>query len=88
MIHYKETILGMELEVWKNESCTAEFGFGDKWATLYSIESTENNKGHALNLLREAKAYYEEQGKVVGGTVALNPIMRKLYEKLGIREYK
>ena len=39
-------------------------------------------------LLRIAKEYYEKQGKKVGGTVALNMIMRKLYQKIGIKEYE
>ncbi len=78
-------ILGMDLEIWTHESCEASFGVGPDWATLYSIESQEKNKGHAQTLLIEAMAYYE--GKKIGGTMALNPIMKYIYKKLGILEY-
>ena len=72
-------VLGMPLERWINESCVADFGVGDNWATLYSIESKEEGKGHATGLLIEAKKYYEGQGKDFGGTIALNARMRKIY---------
>ena len=77
----------MEMEVWTNKSSKAEFGVGDDWATLYRIESTEEGKGHATELLLEAKKFYEAQGKRFGGTIALNSRMAKLYKKLGIKEY-
>lgn len=80
-------VLGMPLERWTLESCEADFATGNDWATLYSIESHERGKGHATELLRQAKSYYEEQGKRVGGTVALNPAMRSIYHKLGYHEY-
>jgi hypothetical protein len=66
---------------------TAEFGIGDDWATLASIESTEPGKGHATALLTAAKRHYEAQGKRFGGSVALNERMRAIYRHLGIREY-
>jgi hypothetical protein len=84
----KVDVLGMELDEWKIDSCTARFGVGEKWATLYDIESAIQGKGHATNLLLEAKSYYEKQGKKFGGSVALNPGMRRIYQKLKIREYK
>ena len=37
--------MGMELERWTNKSCVADFGVGNNWATLYSIESKEQGKG-------------------------------------------
>lgn len=84
--------LGMELDQWKHKSCVAEFGVGEdrkgKWATLYSIRSDERGKGHATELLRQAKGYYEKQGLKFGGTVALNDTMRGIYERLNIEEYK
>ncbi len=83
----KVNILGMELDEINFASCTAHFGIGADWATLYHIESQEEGKGHATTLLREAKEYYEGQGKKFGGTVALNPIMRKIYRNLKIKEY-
>lgn len=83
----KVDVLGMPLERWKYESCIAEFGVGDDWATLYSIASSEPGKGHATYLLLEAKKYYEALGKKVGGDVALNERMRGLYKKVGYPEY-
>ncbi len=84
----KEIILGMEHDVWRHKSCVAQIEVGDDWATLYFIESGERNKGHATELLLEAKKYYEDQGKIFGGSVALHPAMAHIYKKLGINEYK
>lgn len=84
----KEIIMGMALDRWEIDSCIAHFGTGDNWATLYDIESTEKQAGHATKLLLEAKEYYTKQGKVFGGSVALNPGMRRLYKKLGMVEYR
>ena len=84
----KVNILGMELEKWEFASCLAHFGVGNSWATLYDIASKIRRRGHATILLREAKKYYEARGKVVGGTVALNRTMRRIYKKLKIKEYK
>ncbi len=72
---------------WKYKSCTANFGVGDTWATLYDIRSLEEGKGHATYLLTEAKKHYEAQGKAFGGTVALNDGVSRIYKKLGIKEY-
>ncbi len=80
-------VMGMELERWTHESSVADFGVGEDWATLYSIFSADPGKGHATALLREAKAFYEAAGKLFGGTVALNPRMRRIYERLRITEY-
>ena len=87
MEHKTINVMGMTLEQWRNKSCTAEFGEGDNWATLYSIRSEAEGKGHATELLLEAKKYYEAKGKKVGGDVALNDRMKKLYQKVGYREY-
>jgi hypothetical protein len=81
-------VMGLPLERWSNESCVADFGVGGNWATLYHIQSAEQGKGHATKLLIEAKKYYEEQGKRFGGTVALNARMKKIYERLKIKEYE
>lgn len=78
----------MTLEQWTHKSCQAEFGLGDDWATLYSIESQEKGKGHATELLAEAKRYYEAQGKKFGGSVALNDTMADIYKRLKITEYE
>lgn len=79
--------MGMELERWTYESCTADIAVGDSWATIYQVNSREESKGHASTLLRIAKTFYETTGKRFGGSVALNDRMRKLYERLGITEY-
>lgn len=81
-------VMGMELERWEHESCTADFGVGDDWATLYDISSKEENRGHATQLLTAARHYYEAVGgKKFGGSVALSESMKHIYEKLGIEEY-
>ncbi len=81
-------IMGMNLDEWNVESCIAHFGTGDTWATIYDIESRNKKQGHATRLLKCAKKYYESKGKIVGGTVALNPVMRGIYRKLEIKEFK
>lgn len=80
-------VLGMPLERWTHESCSAEFGVGDEWATLYFIRSTEPGKGHATALLIEARKRYESEGKRFAGTVALNARMGSIYRRLGIEEH-
>jgi len=79
--------MGMEVERWNNKSCTADFGVGDNWATLYAIKSEEKRKGHATELLKEAKKHYEMRGKKFGGSIALNDNMKRIYKKLEIIEY-
>lgn len=80
-------IMGMTMDRWKFRSCTAHFGVGKDWATLYEIESLKEGKGHASFILERAKKYYEKQGKKVGGSVALNKRMKDLYERFGYEEY-
>jgi hypothetical protein len=79
-------IMGMELDRWTYNSCVALFGVGDDWATLYKIDSKEQNKGDATFLLKQAKTFYKD--KRFGGTVALSESMAHLYKKLKIKEYK
>lgn len=88
MTHKMITVLGMVLQQWVNESCTANFGVGDDWATLYDIKSKEEGKGHATELLIEAKKFYEAEGKRFSGSVALNDRMRNIYKRLNIYEYQ
>lgn len=83
----KANEMGMPLDKWEHESCTPLFGIGDTWATLYSIGSDEKKKGHATELLKEAKVHYEKLGLKFGGSVALNDGMRRIYKKLEITEY-
>ncbi len=80
-------VMGMEMERWTHESCTADFGVGDDWATLFAIQSLDEGKGHATKLLEQVKPYYERMGKKFGGSVALNDRMRSIYQRLGIEEY-
>ncbi len=79
-------ILGMELEEIKHKSCTAHFGVDKDFATLYDIKSKEQGKGHASELLKNAKEYYEKQGLRFGGSVALNSRIKAIYKKLNIKE--
>lgn len=83
----KVNIMGMELERWTHKSCIADFGIGSDFATLYTINSICRRKGHATELLTEAKRHYETQNKLFGGSIALNDNMRNIYVKLGIKEY-
>jgi hypothetical protein len=79
------TQLGMPLERWTHKSCTAEFGVGDDWATLYFIQSTEPGRGHATTLLVSARMYYKNRGKRFSGTVPLNSRMADIYKRLEIQ---
>ena len=83
----KVNILGMELDEWQHKSCVAHVGVGKDWATIYDIESQQEGKGHATELLLIMKSFYEHQGKRFGGSVALNERMARLSRKCGIREY-
>ena len=65
----------------------ANFGVGEDWATLYDIESKNEGRGEATNLLIKAKKYYEKLGKKFGGSVALNDRMKNIYKRLKITEY-
>ena len=81
-------VMGLELERWKYKSCTADFGVSEEenWASLYFIESKEKGKGHATALLHSVKHHYENEGKKVVGSIALNQTMRNLYNRIGIKE--
>ena len=81
-------VLGMLLDEWQYESCMAHCATGKDWATLYDIESSQENKGHATKLLLAMKEYYESKGLKFGGDIALNQRMRQLYQKCGITEYE
>lgn len=78
-------VMGMPLRQYKWKSCIAEISEGNDWATIYSIASQEQGKGHATELLTKLKEIYKN--KKFGGTVALNDTMSHLYKKLGIKEY-
>lgn len=80
-------MFGGPLTEWRHKSCRAVFGVGNDWATLYEIHSREESKGHATELLRAAKLFYERQGKRFGSTVALNDRMQSILQRLDIKEY-
>lgn len=80
--------MGMLLDEWKHKSCIAKIGTGEDWATIYSIDSDEQGKGHGSELLIKMKRHYEEQGKEFGSSVALSGSMKHLLLKLKIKEYE
>jgi len=84
----KVNILGMSLDEWVYESCTAHCATGKYWATLYDIQSSQERQGHATKLLLIMKEYYQGKRLKFGGSIALNQQMRRLYQKCGITEYK
>lgn len=81
-------VMGMDMVRWSENGVVADFAMEDDWCTLFSIESVDEGKGFAQKLLKEAKEFYEKEGKRFGGSVALNPTMAHIYEKLGIEEYR
>lgn len=85
MKHYPVQVLGMELERWEHGGCKADFGVGDDWATLYHIKSQNEGKGEARAIMEAAKEHYK--GKRMGGTVALHPAIKHLYQSLNYTEY-
>lgn len=79
--------MGMPLDKWTHKSCVATIGVGEDWATVYSITSYEEGKGHGTELLLEMKKYYEAEGKIFGSSIALSRAMKHLLTKLNIEEY-
>ncbi len=80
--------LGLSLTQLTYKSCSATIATGDDWATVYSIQSDEQGKGHCQELLKQAKEFYSQHGKVFGSTVALNDAMKHILQKLEIVEYE
>ncbi len=82
---------GIELDEWKYGDSVARFAIGENghpWAILYDIESEQYGLAHATKLLKEVKRYYEKRGRSVGGSMALNPIMQRIYKRIGYYEYQ
>lgn len=79
--------MGMVLDQCSYESCTAEVGVGDDFATIYYIESKDKNKGHASELINRMRIHYESQGKEFATSVALSEPMKYLVKKLKLKEY-
>jgi len=84
----KVNSLGMELDGWEYESCQATCGVGEDFATIYSIDSSDPNKGHATILIKIMRKIYTDEGKRFGTSVALSPQMQHLVKKLELLEYK
>lgn len=80
--------LGMELTQFKYKSCIANVGVGEDWATIYSIGSEEQGKGHAQELISMMQAYFNQEGKEFGSSVALSPAMKHILKKFKIKEYQ
>ena len=58
---------------------------GEGWATIYTVESGIPDKGYCQQLLLKLKEIYKDVD--FGCTVALNPKMNHILEKLQIKEY-
>lgn len=85
----KTSVLGMELDACSHESCVAlVYDGGEDWATIYIIESQNPGQGHATELLAQMKDYYNERGKKLSSSVALNTRMRYLLNQLNIPEHE
>lgn len=62
---------------------------GRKWATIYEVVCEPNfrNQGRTQAVLSALKRKYEAEQYEFGSTVALNPTMAHILEKLKIKEY-
>lgn len=58
---------------------------GDGWATIYTVDSSNPNKGYCQQLLLKLKEIYKDVN--FGCTVALNDKMKHILQKLEIKEY-
>ena len=80
--------LGMKLDGWKYESCIANVGTGEDFATIFYIESEEKNKCHATILIKIMSKIYTDEGKSFATSIALSDPMKHLVKKLNLKEYK
>jgi hypothetical protein len=87
MIIKPAKVLGMELFEFAHKGVTGHLYVDDKHATIYDVMSANRNKGECLETLGMLKAASEANNKIFGGTVALNPTMKHIYQKLEITEY-
>ena len=78
--------LGMDLTLFQYKGVSGSLAEGDDWATMYSIESANEGRGECQECLLLLKEHYEAQGKRFGSSVALNPRMRHILQKLDIYE--
>lgn len=84
----KITEMGMELDLWKYESCVCRMGVGEDFATIYHIESEDKNKGHATMLIKIMRIIYFGEKKEFATSVALSAPMKHIVKKLNLTEYK
>jgi len=85
----KVNLFGLELDEWKYRDSVTRFAVGENghpWAFLYDIESERYRLGHVTKLLKEAKKYYQMRGRSIGGSMALNPIMQRIYKRIAYYE--
>ena len=82
-------ILGMPLTLFAYKGVTGTLTEVEEegWATIYSVKSSTTGKGQCQECLRLLKEHYEAKGLRFGCSVALNPAMRHILQKLGIHEY-
>lgn len=71
--------------IYEENGVSALVAEADGWATIYTVESTIQNKGYCQQLLLKLKEIYKDVD--FGCTVALNPKMKHILEKLEIKEY-
>jgi hypothetical protein len=78
-------VLGMPLTKFEYKGVYGHLSEGDDWATIYNIQSANPGNGEAQEALMILKNLYSD--KRFGSTVALNPTMKHILEKLEITEY-
>ena len=72
--------------IYKENGVEALVAEGEGWATIYTVESTDRGKGYCQQLLCKLKEIYKDVR--FGCTVALNPTMKHILNKLQIIEYE
>lgn len=86
-----DPMTGSDVQLYKWKYCRAMVyeNLPEKWATVSLIEThpEHRNQGQATEMMLFLKKMYEKNGFKFGGTVALNPAMKRVYEKTGIKEY-
>lgn len=89
--NYIDPMTNSPMWQFKLDGCVATVAINEleKWATVYFIETIPSmrNKGLATELMKYLKINLEGKGYRFGGTVALNPAMKRVYEKSGVTEY-
>jgi hypothetical protein len=64
----------------------ASIALGEDWVSIYSIESSDPNKGEATEFIHQIKHEYPE--KTLYSSIPLNPIWKHLCDKHGIKYKK